>query len=87
MSEKRYRDSWGGPNSPTWTLQQLIEEKLDGDDYGVGQLEANQAKTNNASTTLSKLITRLHEKNLLSHEDVENIIGMSFTEITENPNG
>jgi len=49
----------------TETIKEYTTHKLDGDDYGRGQLEAAEATTTNATDALGRLMETLAQKGLL----------------------
>jgi hypothetical protein len=74
MSEKKELVFIDGYDDREYTLENFVERNLDGNDYGMGQIEATQAATEKTVRAFTNLLRALAEKNLLSIEDIENII-------------
>jgi len=58
----------------TETIKEYTTHKLDGDDYGRGQLEAAEATTTNATDALGRLMETLAQKGLLSAPEITYIV-------------
>lgn len=53
------------------SLEYILARQLDGTDYGVGQVEAATATAENCAALLTKVVTALAEKGVLSLDDIE----------------
>ena len=55
-------------------LADIIEKRLDGDDYDRGSFEAARATADNAVKVLANLMVLLRDKKILTNEEVSNMI-------------
>jgi hypothetical protein len=63
------------------SLETCVNDELSGYEYGAGILEETTATAARAKNALTKLITILFKKKLISLEDVGEIIGTRLEEV------
>jgi|GEM_PF-7029621 len=56
-------------------LVDFIEKRMDGNDYGMGQLETVEATTRNVARAFALLIDRLAAKDIIVIDDLDAIFG------------
>lgn len=62
-------------------VESLFEGELDGNDYGVGQIEAATATAANNSKALGRLVDVLLQRGALQPQDITTILGLYETEV------
>lgn len=55
-------------------IAHAVESNLDGNDYGLGELESLSSEVNNLSSAFGMLIEKLSDRNVLDNDDVEDFI-------------
>lgn len=71
---KEYKELVGLYESwQTISIPVYVQRKLDGNDYGVGRLEAATNEAENNSNAMGKLMELLFEKGIISLDDIKNI--------------
>jgi hypothetical protein len=61
-------------NDQSNSIEVYVVGKLDGGDYGVGQIEEIYTQTNNNTKFLGKLCSLLHSKGLLTLNEIKELV-------------
>jgi hypothetical protein len=71
----KFQHSWrkGGPVS----IATAVEARID-DDYDSGVAEHGLSTARNAGSAIGKIVQLLHEKGVLTDEDLKDLVGYSY---------
>lgn len=63
-----------GSTKTFYSIEDLFEYMLDGSDHGLGELESLNARGNNNSNAIGRLVSVLYEKKILNKKDILKIL-------------
>lgn len=69
----KFKHAWRAGADPI-SISAAVESSLDGRDYDLGSLEAAAATADNAAGAFARLVEMLHDKGVLSDEDVVSFV-------------
>lgn len=77
----RFKHSWRNAGK-TISLAAAVEARID-DDFGSGVAENGLATAQNAGRAIGLIVQRLHERGLLSDDDLKDFVSYSYTPVPD----
>lgn len=57
-----------------YTLEEFVQKELDGNDYGIGSIEALEQTGENVVNAFTRLLKIMSEQDVLTQSDIEMIV-------------
>lgn len=77
----RFKHSWRN-RGDTISIAAAVEARID-DDYGSGVAEHGLSTAQNAGRAIGLIVQRLHERGLLSDDDLKDFVSFNYTPVYE----
>lgn len=77
----RFKHSWRGAGE-TIPLAAAVEARID-DDFGSGVAERGLSTAQNAGRAIGLIVQRLHERGLLSDDDLKDFVSYNYTPVPD----